>query len=164
MTEQGPFVLGSGNLPAVPTFILGICTARPDRRLFIYHCSGSWGRMLCCGKVKGDGGCGSVGYGCREVEINLGVAGTPLLKRQHGEVFWQGWFLLGLHLPASAGSFLNLLPKPLLFLFTSWVFFLLPSLGAQYCLGTGAVTVSLWAQAGRWVSGRGMEVFSLGCC
>lgn len=43
--------------------------------------------MLCSGKVKGDGGCGSVGYECREVEINLGVASTPLLKCQHGEVF-----------------------------------------------------------------------------
>lgn len=43
--------------------------------------------MLCSGKVKGGGGCGSVGYECRGVEINLGVASTPLLKCQHGEVF-----------------------------------------------------------------------------
>lgn len=57
--------------------------------------------MLC--KVKGNGRCGWVGYCCRGVEKNLGMAGTPLLSISMERSFDEAGFCYGhisLHLQA----------------------------------------------------------------
>lgn len=79
--------MGSGSLPSDAIFVLGIWQLGLTEGFLNLTVWDSEGRMLCCYKVKGRKKHGWIGSCCRDVEINLGMAGTSLLRASKVEVF-----------------------------------------------------------------------------